>query len=165
MAGSSAFDKSLTAIHLSDLIGWAKGDSQKALLMLLTIPIMLSETAQSLIPSLRFAVLVLWFIPILWALPAYRRVILTGHLTFHDWVKVAFGSVGIFIVGLQIRSFFNPPTMFQDYWTAAMLLLASFAAILTMAVVYWVAQPENCRRAMFRAHLGIFVLCMIGGFL
>ncbi len=133
--------------------------------MISTQPIMFDDLAEALIPSLRFAVLILWFIPILWAMPAYRRVILTGHLTFHDWVKVAFGSVGVFICGMQIRSFFNPPTIFQDYWTAAILLLACVAAILTMAVVYWVAQPEKCRRAMFRAHLGIFMLCMVGGFL
>lgn len=143
----------------------SSGDSHKAICMLSNVPTMLAELATSLIPSLRFAVLVLWFIPILWASPAYRRVILTGHLSFHDWVRVAFGSVGVFICGLQIRSFFNPPTIFQDYWTAAMLLLACLAALLTMAVVYWVAQPEKCRRAMFRAHLAIFMLCMIGGFL
>ncbi len=133
--------------------------------MLSDVPIMLSEFAISLIPSLRFATLVLWFIPILWGLPAYRRVIHEGELTFHDWARVAFASIGVFVVGMQARQFMIGPSGYNDYWTAAMLLLACIAAILTMAVVYWVAQPEKCRRAMFRVHLGIFMLCMVGGFL
>lgn len=131
---------------------------------MLTLFPMIDHIAETLIPSLRFAVLVLWFIPILWAMPAYYRVIHKGELTFNEWARVAFGSVGIVLVGLQIRAYMDGG-IYEDYWTASLLFLACIAAILTMAVVYWVAQPENCRRAMFRAHLGIFMLCMIGGFL
>lgn len=133
--------------------------------MVSTLPIMMDEIAQAMIPSLRFAAMILWFMPILWAQPAYKRVILTGELSHHDWNRVAIGSIGVVFVGIQIRSFIMNGGDQNDYWTAMLLFLASLAAILSMAVVYWSAAPDENKRAMFRAHLAIFVLCMIGGFL
>lgn len=125
---------------------------------------MFDEIAIKMIPSLRFAVVILWLIPVIWAAPAYRRVIIRGELSFMEWVRVAISSVGVFVVGFQARAFLLGGR-YYDYWTAAMLLMACIAAILCMAVAYWACAEDQHKRAMFRAHLAILLLCIIGGFL
>ena len=115
-----------------------------------------------IIPILRLAVLIGWALVILFAAPAWGRVV-RGSIDQGDLKQVALAVTGVALVGFQVNAMWGGIAPRTDYWSAAFLLLLAIAAAIVIFCVHVPRTPPGHKRAVVLTHLGILGLCIVMG--